>query len=160
MITLNWLEIKPSKAGGKFAVATANDGTKDYENVTIFSSFPNFDSLRAGSSVDGTIVPNDYNGKKGWKLVEAKTNTLGKPSYGGFKKDPTAIDKMMDKKDASIEKFQTNKENNIEKLAVFRDSSLATNLWFTRIEHYTTEEYFAKWEEFRKGFEAKMSNPF
>jgi len=141
-----------SSKGNAFAIATLVDETgAEFENTTLFSPI---NAKAVGEMIEGELAVNDYNGKKGWKFSVA----TAAPRWATKKPD---IAKAMEKKEASIEKFQTNKESSIEKMACFRDSTLATNLYFDKQGlPFTVEEYIKKWEQFRAALENKLTIPF
>jgi len=138
-----------SAKGNAFAIATLVDETgTEFANTTLFSPI----SAKAiGEMIEGELTVNDYKDKKGWKFALA----TAAPKWAT--KKPNDIAKAMEKKEASIEKFQDRKETNIEKLATYRDTTLATNMYFDKMNMpFTPQEYEKKWGEFRIIMEGKM----
>ncbi len=138
------IDIKTSAKGAQFGIATVkNEANAEFENVTIFGTFPEFTSLKAGSKVEGDLITNDYNGRKGWKLQG------GAP---GFKKSTgNNMAKAVEAKQEGIKLAQENKQEAIKVSSTFRDATLLTIEWIKKsdIPFMTKEDVQRQWLEWR-----------
>lgn len=112
-MTIEIISIKriQSKKGGTFGIAEVkNESGAHFQDTTIFNSFPGYEGLLAGSKVEGNIEPNDYNGKKQWKLTEVKS--VSAPAWAT--KGPSGAVAAAKTTAASVEKSQERKEEGIK----------------------------------------------
>src|SRR3990167_9099901 len=74
---IDWMENKVSAKGNKYATLTLKkeDGTKI--DATIFTSFPNFETLKPADTVEGELKAQDYQGKTTYTLEVPKVATTG-----------------------------------------------------------------------------------
>ena len=144
-LTITKIDIRPTKTGGKFAIAsTRNEQGVVHENVTIFSSRPGFDTLAVGVVTEGELTPNDYNGRTGWKLNAPKGNLTGQ----GFRKSPAAISKAMEVKAENIKVAQEHKADGIKVAGTARDATLITVALIGKQE-WSLESFKEQWLEVR-----------
>lgn len=107
-------EERTAKSGSKYHIATlVNEQGNEYENTTIFSSVPG--DKTEGAMIEGTLAPNDYNGKKGWKL-EAEKKPVTRSTAG--------IAIAQERKAGLIKEAQENKEYGIKVSSTARDATL------------------------------------
>lgn len=149
---VEWSEYKTTSTGKKKADATLKDEAGVItEGVTIWENFPGFNDIRPGSTLEGDVTV---------KVNGQYTNkTLNAPRAEFPRKAPGAITQAMAKKEKSIEKFQEQKTSSIEKMACFRDATLLTVAWAGN-SGQLSEDIKAKWEEFHKWLENKLTVPF
>lgn len=136
------IDYKTSKTGTKFAIANvSNESGAEFDNVTIFSNYPEFEGLKDGATIEGDLVTNDYNGRKGWKL------STGKPMRA-----KTDFKKAMETKADNIKVAQENKNESIKISSTFRDATILTAEWLkkTDISFMTDKDIQDKWLEWRK----------
>ena len=81
--TIETREDKVSSKGIKYARASVKDETGAVTEVSIFSSFPNFATIKVGDSVQGDLKGNEYNGAMTYVLEGAKPASTGQS--GAFK---------------------------------------------------------------------------
>ena len=103
---IDWMENKVSAKGNKYATLTLKkeDGTKI--DATIFTSFPNFETLKPADTVEGELKAQDYQGKTTYTLEVPKVATTGQT--GAFKGQQIA--KAQETKARYIATAQGNKE--------------------------------------------------
>lgn len=102
---IEWWENKTSSKGNAYASTSLSDEQGKQYEVAIFSSFPNFSSLKSGDTVEGELKSKDYNGKVSYTLEAPKLSTTG-----NFTPKTGAIKQAMEQKEKSIAHFQDNKE--------------------------------------------------
>lgn len=160
--TIEWIEIKTSAKGNRYARASINaqDGSK-HPDVTIFSSFPNFDAIKPSSTVEGELVSKDYNGKTSFTLEAPKS---AQPKGGA------GIKAAQERKEQMIEKAQERKNSSI---AYFNavNSAIALLGKTLDIAHDDTEQiekfvrhwrdwFLAEWEKYDARDISGKSIPF
>lgn len=141
--TVSTLEKKTATSGKQYIKATVKDEQGVAHNVTIFSTFPNFETITFDAVLDAEMqIENDPKygeSKKLWPLKENKPAGMG----GGMAKS-------MEKKAQNIEKAQDRKEEGIRVSSTFRDASLITasmvHAGLLRTEMDIKEEW-RKWRE-------------
>lgn len=148
--TITKFEPSTSAAGKAYArTSLKNDAGTLYENVTIFGSHPGYIDLKEGAFVEGELTPNDYKGRKGWKmqaLVQAPAWATKGPAKS------TNIATAMKKKEESIGKFQDNKNESIKISSTFRDATLITLAKLGHVgmdEHGFDEKFMVEWKTWR-----------
>jgi hypothetical protein len=103
---LDWMEHKTSSSGTAYIKATVTDEAGiTTENVAVFSSFPGFNELAPGHSVEGILKEKDYQGKKSYSLDK---EIVVRPP--GARPN---MDRIMDKKANLISEAQQRKEQSI-----------------------------------------------
>lgn len=139
--TVSTLEKKTAGSGKQYIKATVKDEQGVDHNVTIFSTFPNFDTITFDSVLDADMqIENDPKYGESKKLWPPKEN---RPAGGGMAK-------TMAVKSQNIEKAQERKEEGIRVSSTFRDASLITasmvHAGIIRTEMDIKEEW-RKWRE-------------
>jgi DNA polymerase III alpha subunit len=81
--TIESREDKTSSKGNKYARMSVKDETGAVTEVSMFSSFPNFATIKVGDSVQGDLKGNEYNGAMTYVLEGAKPASTGQT--GAFK---------------------------------------------------------------------------
>lgn len=142
--TVKTLEKKTAGSGKPYIKATVVDGMDEEHNVTIFSTFPNFETITFDSVLEADMqTENDPKygvSKKLWPPKENKPAGMG----GGM------MGKVMAQKSEAIGKAQDRKEEGIRVSSTFRDASLITSSMvhggLLRTEMDIKEEW-RKWRE-------------
>lgn len=124
-----WIEQKSTKDGKPKAEATLV-GETESENatgvkVTIWGDFPNYGAIVNGGMIEGEIVPS----RDPKYLPSLKPSVSPKmASRGNFKAEQ--VERVMDKKNASISQFQDNKEEAIRLASAQRDAVLLVTTFY------------------------------
>lgn len=120
---VDWCENKTSAKGASYMKATLTDETgAQHENVTIFSSFPNFSNIRPGEKISGFLKVNDYKGQTTYSLDVERTQGWGRQTNV----KQAAVAAAMEKKQENIEKTLDRKDESYKISSTFRDATLLT----------------------------------
>jgi hypothetical protein len=95
---VDWSELKTAKTGKAYKALTIKDEAGKPTNVNIFSDWPDFANVGPGSHIEGEL---EQNGKY-WNL---RSNAI--------KEKRPNMDRVMEKKSASIAEAQQRKEQSI-----------------------------------------------
>lgn len=113
--TVTTLEKKVAGSGKPYIKATVKDGMDEEHNVTIFSTFPNFETITFDTVLEAEMqTENDPKYGISKKLWPPKEN---RPAGGG-------MGRVMEKKAEAIGKAQDRKEEGIRVSSTFRDASM------------------------------------
>src|ERR1700728_1553924 len=155
---VDWCENKTSAKGTSYMKATLTDESNaQVENVTIFSTFPNFANIRPGEKISGFLKENVYNGKTSFTLDVEKTQGWGKPTNV----KAAQIEKFQEKKTDAINNFQDKKQEAIDHAAAFRDATLITSAYIGRFIGEVSQDRIKEvWENFYNFITNKQSLPF
>lgn len=154
------IEFKQTSTGKSKADTTlvGQDGAK-FSNVSIWSDFPGFNSLKAGDSVDGTISYKLYKGKNYASLSHSQN-----PNGTYTPKPKNDIAKAMETKNQNIAVAQDRKEESIKNSLTFRAATDHVIQWrqerLARSLETSTEEWQTEWINVRKWFDARFTEPF
>jgi len=96
--TVDWAENKTAKTGKPYKSLTIKGDDGKPVNVNIFSDWPDFANIAPGSQIDGELEQNG-------KYINIKSNAI--------KERKPSMDRLMDKKVASIAEFQASKSQSI-----------------------------------------------
>ncbi len=88
---------------------TTTDGATTTQEVTLWSSFPDFANLK-----DGDVVTGELEIKVNGQYTNKTLTFPNKAPGGAYKKPQVNMEKVMEKKEQSIGKFQDNKELSIK----------------------------------------------
>jgi hypothetical protein len=157
-ITINWIEEKKAKSGKVYAIAQVkNESGAMFENVTIFGDTPGFAELKVGSVIEGDLLANDFNNKKGWKIQVADAKPM---------RSPSGMTAAVREKSKNIEHAQDRKDESIQKSSTFRDATMITvALLNAHAAGKVIDEADVKkdWESWRQWLDTKFGeelNPF
>ena len=102
------LEQLTAKSGTKFARASVkNEQGQEFSNVTLFS--PQCETA-IGGFITGELIPNDYNGKTGWKFKAETTTTNFQKKASNFVANTEKAQAVVS---ANVEKAQESKQTAI-----------------------------------------------
>jgi hypothetical protein len=136
------LEKKTAASGKSYIKATVQDGMGDSHNVTIFSTFPDFETITFESVLEADMqVENDPKYGESKKLWPPKSN---KPSGGGM------MGKVMEQKAQAIGKAQDRKEEGIRVSSTFRDASMIVSAQIHGGMLRTEMDIKDEWKKWRK----------
>lgn len=133
---------KTTSTGKAMKALELVDSNGTEHKVNIFSDFPNYAGISAGSEIDGELKQND----KGYTNLYSNLVPEKKPN--NFKQ--VMVEKTMERKEQSIGKFQDNKEFSIKVASTF---SNAVNLAIANFKQNPTSlrtleeevEYWREW---------------
>jgi len=151
MITIEWIEIKTSAKGSKYAKASVKDETgKTIDGVTIFGTFPKFDEIQPGSSVEGTIKTGEYMGKPQYTLEAKPAPRAGGAGFAGAAvRKEQSIAKAQDKKEEGIKIAST--MNKAVDIAI-AESTGKTGYSFEERITYWRQWLYTHWDDEMKPF--------
>lgn len=116
------------------------------ENVTIWSSFPNFANLKDGDVVEGDLeikVNGNYTNKT------LNPSPTGKPVYGAPRASGSGIKAAQERKQEMVEKAQDNKELGIKVASTINKAvELAIAEYSSPENKYSLDELVIKWRAF------------
>jgi hypothetical protein len=143
--------MKEAKSGKPYAIATVTDYKgAEFSNVTLFDPACN---KNIGEALIGTLTPNDYNGKTGWKFAEEKTT-------GNYpKRSPAPFAAAVKAKQEGIEKSQDRKEESIQKASIIRDSTILT-VAESQGKMWTSSDFETCWKGWKAFLETQWTTPF
>jgi hypothetical protein len=112
------------------------------KKMNIFSDFPHYAEIVAGSTIDAEIRKNE----KGYDNLYSNEIKPRSGAPSAFKQ--AQIEKTMERKEASIGKFQDNREHSVKVAATMRDAVLiATSLTQDQWQSTTMQEEVRFWRE-------------
>jgi hypothetical protein len=117
-ITVEVMSLGTTKQGKPMKILEVKNDKGEMIKTYIFSWFPDYANIVTGSVIKGKL---EQDGQF-WKLITAiDEQKKGNPNFR-----TQQMEKVMEKKEASIEKFQESKNDSIILASTFRDATLLT----------------------------------
>lgn len=152
-------EKKKGETNGRPWVITNMTLEDEQGNTT--ENVSTFDPVMSGGTIEGTIV------KKGEYLNFSKLEPpeFIKKQQGILNYKSQQIEKVMDKKEASISHFQDKKEENIALAGAQRDAVLIVTMIYNNLNHpnesvEAIKEHIIKWRNWFLSDSFRISPPF
>jgi len=145
--TIQSFEMRQTKAGKPMAIVSIKDEAGAvYENISVWSSHPDFNSLKEGLLTKGTIEDKII-GNKTYKNLNA--GTVG----------PSGIKSAMEMKSRGIEHAQDRKEDSIRAASIIRDSTILTAA-FAQGKDVSIDDMKEVWTNWNVWLTKKWTQPF